>query len=61
MPDDPELAEIAEHIAQLHADNQRIAAEQSRLNDDLVKILERLKRLHQQPVVGDQPFAPLPD
>jgi hypothetical protein len=30
MPDDPELAEIAEHTTQLHADNQRLAAEQDR-------------------------------
>ena len=56
MPDDPELAELAERITQLHADNQRIAVEQNRLNAELVEILERLATLRQHPVVTANPF-----
>ena len=56
MPDDPELAELAERITQLHADNQRIAVEQNRLNAELVEILERLTKLRQHPVVTADPF-----
>ena len=61
MPDDAELDEIAKRIASLHAEHIRRAAEHDRLQDELVEILERLKKLRQHPIVmTDKPPDPSP-